>query len=84
MLFMSQHTAANIRWHADGRTIDEVLRHPVDDEAWKSFDEKHPDFASDPRNVRLGLTSGEFNPFGNMRSIHSTWPVMVIPYNLLP
>jgi hypothetical protein len=83
-LFMSQHTAVNMRWHADGRTKDGVLRHPADGKAWKSFDEKHPDFASDPRNVRLGLTSDGFNPFGNMSSIHSTWPVMVIPYNLPP
>jgi len=25
-----------------------------------------------------------FNPFGNMSSSHSTWPVMLVPYNLSP
>jgi hypothetical protein len=83
-LFMSQHTASHMRWHADGRTKDGVLRHPADGEAWKSFDEIHPDFALDPRNVRLGLAADGFNPFGIMSSSHSTWPVMLVPYNLPP
>ncbi|XP_059441766.1 uncharacterized protein LOC132174075 [Corylus avellana] len=32
-LFMSHHTALHMRWHADGRTKDGVLRHPADSEA---------------------------------------------------
>jgi hypothetical protein len=24
----------------------------------------------------------DFNPFGNMSSSHSTWPIMLVPYNL--
>jgi hypothetical protein len=83
-LFMSHRTAQNMRWHAEGRTKDGVLRHPADGEAWRSFDNLHPDFASDSRNVRLGLLSDGFNPFGNMSTSHSTWPVMLIPYNLPP
>ena len=71
-LFMSQHTASHMRWHADDRTKDGVLRHPADGEAWKSFDEIHPDFALDPRNVKLGLAVDGFNPFGIMSSSHST------------
>ncbi|XP_076904109.1 uncharacterized protein LOC143559403 [Bidens hawaiensis] len=31
------------------------LRHPADALVWKYFDEKFPEFASDPRNVRLAL-----------------------------
>jgi len=38
----------------------------------------------DPRNIRLGLASDGFNPFRVMSSIHSTWPVLLIPYNLPP
>ncbi|XP_062170410.1 uncharacterized protein LOC133876141 [Alnus glutinosa] len=72
------------KWHADKRTKDGVLRHPADGLAWKEFDERYPEFASDPRNVRLGLSSDGFNPFGNMSTSHSTWPVMLIPYNLPP
>jgi hypothetical protein len=73
-----------MRWHAEGRTKDGVLRHPADGEAWKSFDNLHPDFSSESRNVRLGLMSDGFNPFGNMSTSHSTWLVMLVPYNLPP
>ena len=73
-----------MRWHAEGRIKDGVLRHPADGQAWKSFDDLHPDFSFDSRNVRLGLTSDGFNPFGNMSTSYSTWPVMLVPYNLPP
>jgi hypothetical protein len=32
-LFMSQHTATHMRWHADGCTNGSVLRHPANGEA---------------------------------------------------
>nr|GFC09874.1 hypothetical protein [Tanacetum cinerariifolium] len=42
------------------------MQHPVDGRAWKKFDTKYPDFAKEPRNVRLGLAADGFNPFGNL------------------
>jgi hypothetical protein len=81
-LFMSEHTAPYMRWHAEGRIRDGILRHPADGEAWRSFDILHPKFMADNRNVRLGLTSDRFIPFGNMSTFHSTWPVMLVLYNL--
>jgi hypothetical protein len=83
-LFMLEHTAPYIRWHAEGRTRDGVLRHQANGEAWRSFDIVHPDFMVDSRNVRLGLTSDGFNPFGNMSTSHSKWPVILVLYNLPP
>jgi hypothetical protein len=71
-------------WHAECRTKDGVLRHPTDGEAWKSFNLLYQEFSTNNKNVRLGLTSNGFNPFGNMRTSHSTWPVMLVPYNLPP
>jgi len=81
---MLEHTAPHIRCLAEGRTKDGVLRHPADGKAWKSFDLLHLEFSADRGNVRLGLTSDGFNPFGNMSTSHSTWPVMLVPYNLPP
>jgi hypothetical protein len=81
---MSQHTASHMRWHTNGRIKDGVLKHLADGEAWTAFDTLHLDFASDPQNVRFGLASDGFNPFGNMSTSHSTWPVMLVPYNLPP
>ena len=83
-LFMHSETAAAMRWHATERPNDGNLRHPADGEAWKDFDSLHPSFASDPRNVRLGLSSDGFNPFRTMSISHSTWPVMLMNYNLSP
>ncbi|KAA0053370.1 CACTA en-spm transposon protein [Cucumis melo var. makuwa] len=51
---------------------DDVLRHPADAEGWKHFDSEYPDFASDPRNVRLGLALDGFNPFGQMSTSYKT------------
>ncbi|XP_020080540.1 uncharacterized protein LOC109704191 isoform X2 [Ananas comosus] len=83
-LFMSSKTASEMRWHNEGRTKDGILRHPADSPAWKDFDHKHQQFSFDPRNVRLGLASDGFNPFRMMSISHSTWPVILIPYNLPP
>jgi len=41
-------------------------------------------FAQDPRNVRLGLASDGFNPFGMLNVSYSCWPEILIPYNLPP
>ncbi|XP_049406222.1 uncharacterized protein LOC125869841 [Solanum stenotomum] len=60
------------------------MRHPADSIAWRKFDEAHTYFARDPRNVRLGLALDGFSPFKSMSISHSTWPVIMIPYNLPP
>ncbi|KAG8482728.1 hypothetical protein CXB51_024209 [Gossypium anomalum] len=83
-LFMSSKTAESMRWHNDQRTDDGLLRHPADSLAWKSFDSKFLSFASDPRNVRLGLAADGFNPFKIMSTSYSTWPILLVPYNFPP
>ncbi|XP_068304214.1 uncharacterized protein [Pyrus communis] len=83
-LYMSMHTANDMRWHKERRVNDDVMRHHADGEAWKEFDRMYLDFAADPRNVRLGLATDGSNPFRVLNQIHNTWPVVVFPYNLLP
>jgi hypothetical protein len=58
--------------------------HPVDSIAWKHVDKMYLEFASDPRNVRLRLASDVFNPFEMLNFTYTTWPVILIPYNLPP
>ncbi|GLT26338.1 hypothetical protein SLA2020_014160 [Shorea laevis] len=62
---------------------DEVI-HPAGSEAWKHFDKTYPIFAEEPRNVRLGLCTDGFNPFGPSGSAYSCWPVFLTVYNLPP
>jgi len=71
-------------WHEDHRLRDGVLRHPADTEQWRVLNGVNSEFAFEPRNVRLGLASDGFNPFGSMTLSHSTWPVILIPYNMPP
>lgn len=41
------------------------------------------DFLKMQGTLGLARSSG-FNPFGNMRSSYSMWPIFVIPYNFPP
>ena len=81
-LYMSGQRAKDMRWYIDKCVDDGIMRHPADSEKWKEFDLQYPDFALKPRNVRLGLATDEFNPFGNMNNNYNMWLVIIIPYNL--
>ncbi|KAL3638393.1 hypothetical protein CASFOL_017764 [Castilleja foliolosa] len=83
-LFMSVKTSKKMVWHNEKRIDDDYMRHPADSTAWKEFDKEYPGFAADPRNVRLALATDGFNPFGNMSTSYSMWPVILAPLNLPP
>ncbi|GJZ51676.1 hypothetical protein Tco_0606191 [Tanacetum coccineum] len=84
-LYKSSHTAKEMIWHATRKCTEPgKMQHPVDGRAWKNFDTKYPDFAKEPRNVRLGLAADGFNPFGNLSQAYSMWPVILTTYNLPP
>ncbi|XP_050246160.1 uncharacterized protein LOC126694124 [Quercus robur] len=83
-LYMSRKRAEDMRWYIEKQVNDGILRHPANSQEWKEFDLKHHEFALEPRNVRLGMATNGFNPFGNMNNNYSMWPVILIPYNLPP
>ncbi|XP_028061843.1 uncharacterized protein LOC114265279 [Camellia sinensis] len=83
-LHMSRKTAKDMRWHNDKRVDDGVGRYPADCKEWKEFDLHYPQFSQETRNVRLDLATDGFNPFGNMSTSYSMWPVIHMPYNLPP
>jgi hypothetical protein len=83
-LYMTETTSSYMRWHKEELVRDGKMRHPANSEAWKHVDEMYKEFAIDPRNVRLGLASDGFNPFGMLNVTYTTWPVILIPYNLPP
>ncbi|XP_028107689.1 uncharacterized protein LOC114306623 [Camellia sinensis] len=81
---MSRKRAEDMKWFKEKRQDVSVLRHPADSDEWKEFDTQHPEFALEPRNVRLGLATDGFNLLKNMNNSYSLWPVVLIPYNLPP
>ncbi|XP_070008858.1 uncharacterized protein [Nicotiana sylvestris] len=54
-LYASQATAADMRCHHEHIQEEGVMRHPSHSEAWKHFNETHPFFAVEPRNVRKNI-----------------------------
>ncbi|XP_074342562.1 uncharacterized protein LOC141680162 [Apium graveolens] len=83
-LFMCKDFSELMVWHAVGRQRDGKLRHPADAETWKTMDARYSQFSSENRNIRLGLTADGFNPFRTMNTNHSTWPIVLVNYNLPP
>ncbi|XP_024009341.1 uncharacterized protein LOC112084441 [Eutrema salsugineum] len=82
-MYQSQKTAAAMRWHAENHAKEGKMCHPCDAAEWKYFQDLHPQFAEEPRNVYLGLCTDGFTPFGMSRN-HSLWHVILTPYNLPP
>ncbi|XP_011073575.1 uncharacterized protein LOC105158490 [Sesamum indicum] len=83
-LYASNYTCEHMTWHANNPSSQESMAHPSHGEAWKHFDRTHPSFASNARNVRLGLCTDGFSPFGNSSTPYSCWPVIIAVYNLPP
>ncbi|XP_057453002.1 uncharacterized protein LOC130744857 [Lotus japonicus] len=80
-LFSNANDAKNLRWHAEERIDDGKIRHVADSLQWKNID---GNFAKESRNLRLGLATDGMNPYGNLSCNHSSWPVLLIIYNLSP
>jgi hypothetical protein len=84
-LFLSKKPDMHMRWHKEGvYENDEIMVHPSDGDAWKALDMFAPDLAAELRNVRTGVATDGFTPFGQMASSYSCWLIFVIPYNLPP
>ena len=60
------------------------MRHPKDGTQWELIEKKFENFAKDPRSIRLGECTDGMNPFGDMSTNHSTWPMLLCIYNLAP
>ncbi|CAM8950986.1 unnamed protein product [Rhodiola kirilowii] len=74
----------NMRWHAEKRVADTKMRHLADSLQWAKVDNTFLEFGAESRNLRLGLSTDGVNPHGNLSSQHSTWPVILVIYNLPP
>ncbi|XP_056697876.1 uncharacterized protein [Spinacia oleracea] len=83
-LFSNAGDAEKLTWHFDGLEDDGMLKHPADSPQWNFIDGKFPEFSKEKRNLRLALSTDGFNPFGSLSSTYSTWPVVLITYNLSP
>jgi hypothetical protein len=84
-LYLSKETAKQMRCHKEGKHDSEyldIMLHPADIEAWEALERFDPEFAMDPRSVRLCLSMDGFQPHSEANSLYSYWPVFIMPYNL--
>jgi hypothetical protein len=72
------------KWHAARKKEGERVECVPDCKAWKHIDSIFPEFTAEGRNIRLGLALDGVNPFSNQSLSHSTWPVVLLNYNLPP
>jgi hypothetical protein len=88
-LFRSPSISKLMLWHSENMSDrdggDGPVRHPCDSKAWRHFhDNVDPTFCSDPRNVHFALAADGVNPYKQNQSSWSTWPVLLLNYNLPP
>ncbi|KAL4569530.1 hypothetical protein LXL04_025170 [Taraxacum kok-saghyz] len=81
---MPPEDAKLVRWHAEERKRDGKMRHVADSPKWRNIDHEFEEFGDEIRNIRFRLSADGINPFKNMSSRHSTWPVLLCIYNLPP
>ncbi|XP_021767822.1 uncharacterized protein LOC110732212 [Chenopodium quinoa] len=82
--FTTKNISEEMTWHSKNPRVQGTMAHPSDSEAWKHLDSFFSEFASEPRNVRLGLCTDGFAPHGKFGGQYSCWSVTLTPYNLPP
>lgn len=82
--FRSPNYAPLMQWAGSHRSEGDWIRYPQDGMAWKRLETLCPFIKQDPRNVVLGIATDGFNPFGHNSASHSTWPLLLVIYNLPP
>ena len=83
-MFRCKSIASLMSWHVKGSSKDGKIRVPSDSEAWKHIDKQWSEFSQDPRNICLGLATDGVNPYGIKSTKWSTWPVVLVNYNIPP
>ena len=63
-LYASEVMTKHMKWHDEHDQKNGVICHPSNAEACKHFKCTNPSFASEARNIRLGLCIDGFQPFG--------------------
>jgi hypothetical protein len=59
-------------WHTNNQSRYGKVKHVPNSNAWKHIEATWPKFVSEARNVKLGLATNDFNPFGEKSNNWST------------
>ena len=70
------------KWHANQKKKGSNVDCVPESKAWKHIDSLDVNFTAEMRNICFGMALDGVNPFGNQSFSHSTWPVLLVNYNL--
>ena len=83
-MFKCRSIAKLMAWHSTSRSSDGVMCTPADSPAWQHIDLTWPEFKKEPRHLCLGLAMDGVNPYSLRSTTWSTWPVVLVNYNIPP
>jgi hypothetical protein len=83
-LYKNPTMARLMRWHEENRSHDNIMRGPADSAQWKRANNRWEFLKDELRHVRLGMAMDGVNPHSNNSTSYSTWPMVLVNYNLPP
>ena len=83
-LFRCPEIAKLLQYHMEYQSETSVMRSVVDSPIWRWLSSRWSEYADDPRFLRLALCLDGINPFNMQSTTYSTWPILLITYNLPP
>jgi hypothetical protein len=85
-MFRSPVISKLLQFHTDHpNTNPRVMKSVAASPAWKHINtDVDNSFGQESRNLRFGMALDGVNPFPHTHTTHSTWPVLMLIYNLPP
>jgi hypothetical protein len=71
-------------WHWRNQSQDGLMKHAAISKQWNFIYAHSLTFSREARNVQLGLMIDGVNPFVEKCSTWSTWPILLVNYNIPP
>ena len=65
-------------YHARNISQDDAIQMPAGRTAFRDIEEKWCHFKEEPHNLRISLAAYGANPFAQMKSIYTVWPIFFI------
>ncbi|XP_021731250.1 uncharacterized protein LOC110698150 [Chenopodium quinoa] len=78
-LFATKNISEEMTWHSKNPRVQGTMAHPSDSAAWKHLDCQFPKFASERRDVRLGLCADGYAPHEELKLL---WEVGAATYDI--
>jgi hypothetical protein len=83
-LFRCLEIAKLLMSHASSVFPDGLMRSIVENKQWASVHAFDSGFTEKDINLYASMVVDGTNPFGNQNTRHSTWPLLIVLYNLPP